>query len=72
MLNYVDDWYGTAGIESWISDDVKYMLLVNDNANLKCIQQITPQFHTINKIQIANNSSYFISTNSNLNIEINY
>ena len=35
MLNYVDDWYGTAGIESWISDDVKYMLLVNDNANLK-------------------------------------
>ena len=35
MLNYADDWYGTAGIESWTSDGVKYMLLVNDNANLK-------------------------------------
>ena len=35
MLNYVDDWYGTAGIESWTSDGIKYMLLANDNANLK-------------------------------------
>ena len=35
IMNYADDWYGTAGIESWASDGVKYMLLVNDNANLK-------------------------------------
>ena len=35
VANYGDDWYGTAGIESWMSDGVKYMLLVNDNANLK-------------------------------------
>lgn len=35
IANYGDDWYGTAGIESWMSDGVKYMLLVNDNANLK-------------------------------------
>ncbi len=35
IINYVDDWYGTAGIESWTSEGVKYMLLVNDNANLK-------------------------------------
>ena len=35
IINYVDDWYGTAGIESWTSEGVKYMLVVNDNANLK-------------------------------------
>ena len=35
IANYADDWYGTAGIDSWMSDGVKYMLLVNDNANLK-------------------------------------
>ena len=35
IANYADDWYGTAGIESWSSNGVKYMLLVNDNANLK-------------------------------------
>ena len=35
IMNYADDRYGTAGIESWESDGVKYMLLVNDNANLK-------------------------------------
>ena len=35
IVNYADDWYGTAGIESWSSNGVKYMLLVNDNANLK-------------------------------------
>ena len=37
LANYDDDWYGTAGIESWIIDDEKYMLLVNDNANLKLL-----------------------------------
>ena len=35
IVNYADDWYGTAGIESWSSNGVKNMLLVNDNANLK-------------------------------------
>ena len=33
----IRDRYGTAGIESWIIDDEKYMLLVNDNANLKLL-----------------------------------
>ena len=37
LANYDDDWYGTAGIESRIIDDEKYMLLVNDNANLKLL-----------------------------------
>mgnify|MGYP006261489061 FL=1 len=37
IANYDDDWYGTAGIESWIIGDEKYMLLVNDNANLKLL-----------------------------------
>ena len=35
MATYDDDWYGTAGIESWSSDGIQYMLLANDNANLK-------------------------------------
>ena len=35
IINYADDWYGTAGVESWSFSDVKYKLLVNDNANLK-------------------------------------
>ena len=35
IVNYADDWYGTAGVESWSFSDVKYKLLVNDNANLK-------------------------------------
>lgn len=35
IINYADDWYGTAGVESWSISDVKYKLLVNDNANLK-------------------------------------
>ena len=35
MATYDDDWYGTAGIESWSSDGIQHMLLANDNANLK-------------------------------------
>lgn len=35
MINYADDWYGTAGVGSWSDSDVKYKLVVNDNANLK-------------------------------------
>jgi len=35
MINYADDWYGTAGVESWSNNELKYKLLVNDNANLK-------------------------------------
>lgn len=33
--NYTDDWYGTAGVASWTNNQQKFMLLVNDNANLK-------------------------------------
>ena len=33
--NYTDDWYGTAGVASWTNNEQKFMLLVNDNANLK-------------------------------------
>ena len=35
IASYDDDWYGTAGVESWSVDEQKFILLVNDNANLK-------------------------------------
>ena len=35
IASYDDDWYGTAGVESWAMDEQKFILLVNDNANLK-------------------------------------
>ena len=35
IASYDDDWYGTDGVESWAMDEQKFILLVNDNANLK-------------------------------------
>ena len=35
MLRFSDDWYGTAGVESWTNNGQNYQLFVNDNANLK-------------------------------------
>ena len=35
MLRFSDDWYGTAGVESWTNNGQKYQLFVNDNANVK-------------------------------------
>lgn len=43
LATYSDDWYGTAGVESQIIDGQKFLLLVNDNANLKLYSTDAPK-----------------------------
>ena len=43
LATYSDDWYGTAGAESQIIDGQKFLLLANDNANLKLYSTAAPK-----------------------------